>query len=187
MDIILKNTTNSYGLVAKLMHWIMGIMLLCMVIVGFTMSGIEDPVLKGKVYNLHKATGVLLLILVPVRLLWRLMNAKVLLPSDLPQWQKIAATLNINILYVFMFLMPISGFLMTILSGRNVKVYGLFTVDSFMQDATFAKIFYATHANSAIIVTALVILHILASMYHHFIRKDNVLSRIWFGSSSLKE
>ena len=185
MDIILKNTTNSYGLVVKLLHWVMGIMLIGMVIIGFTMPGIEDPVLKSKVYNLHKATGALLLFLVFLRFLWRLMNTKVLLPPDLPRWQKFAATVNINALYALMFIMPISGFAMTILSGRSLDVYGLFTVNSFVQDATLAKVFYAMHVNSAIILVGLVSLHILASIYHYFIRKDNVLSRMWFGSSDL--
>ena len=185
MDISLKNTTNSYGLVAKLLHWIIGIMFIGLITIGFVMSSFEDPVLKGKIYNLHKATGVLLLFLVSLRFLWKLMNAKVLLPPELPQWQKNVATVNINILYALMFIMPISGFAMTILSGRSINMYGLFTINSFVQDAALAKVCYATHVNSAIIITALVILHILAAIYHHFIRKDNVLSRMCFGSSDL--
>lgn len=187
MDIILKNTTNSYGLVAKLLHWIIGIMFIGMITIGFVMSSFEDPVIKGKVYNLHKATGVLLLFLVSLRFLWMLINIKVLLPSELPQWQKIAATVNINALYLLMFLMPISGLAMSILSGRSIDMYGLFTINSFVQDATLAKVFYAIHMNSAIILAGLVILHILAAIYHHFIRKDNVLRRMWFGLSGLTE
>ncbi len=180
MDIKLKNTANSYGLAVKLFHWIMGIMLLGMVVVGFSMSAIEDPLIKDKVYNFHKATGALLLCLVTLRLLWRLVNVKVFLPADLPQWQKTAATANINALYIFMFLMPISGFLMTILSGRSIDVYGLFTIDSFIQNATFASAFYKTHVVSAFIVVGLVGLHILASLQHYFIRRDDVLKRMWF-------
>lgn len=184
MDIIFKNTSSSYGLVAKLLHWAIGIMLIGMIVVGFSMSGISDPEVKGKIYNLHKATGVLLLFLISLRFLWMLINSKVLLPSELPQWQKIAATVNINMLYLLMFLMPLSGFLMTILSGRSIDVYGLFNINSFLQNPTFAKVFYAIHGNSAFILAGLVILHILASMYHHFVRKDNVLKRMWFGTQS---
>lgn len=101
------------------------------------MQNIEYPFIKQQIYASHEAIGVMVLLLVSIRLLWRLINIRVILPSDLPRWQN--ATLNINILYLLMFIMPISG--VTILSGRNIDIYGLFTITSFIQNASFAKIF----------------------------------------------
>ncbi|MFP3017335.1 MAG: cytochrome b [Candidatus Tisiphia sp.] len=178
----IKNTEDSYGLVTQLLHWIVGVMIVSMIIVGFSMQNIEDPVVKQQIYASHKAIGVMVLLLVSIRLLWRLINIRVILPSDLPRWQKNAATLNINILYLLMFIMPISGVLMTILSGRNIDIYGLFTITSFIQNALFAKIFYKMHEFSAFILCALIALHTLAAFYHHFVRKDDVLKRMWFNN-----
>lgn len=113
---LLTNTENSYGLIVKLFHWIMSIIIIAMLIVGFLMDGYIEPPLKWELYGLHEATGITVLSLVILRLLWKFYNPTVLLPSDLPNWQKTAATANINLLYVLMLLMPISGFLMTILS-----------------------------------------------------------------------
>ena len=179
---MLKNIENSYGLVAKLFHWLVGLMIIIMLIVGFTMVNMEDSAQKWQIYPLHKATGMAVLFLVSLRLLWRLINVSVLQLNDLPQWQKKAANLNINLLYIFMFIMPLSGFLMSTLSGRDIDIYGLFKIPFFMQDKALANIFNNIHDYSAFILVALIILHIMVSIYHHFIRKDNVFRRMWFGS-----
>jgi len=176
---LLTNTENSYGLIAKFFHWIMGIMVIVMLIVGFLMGDYIEPPLKWQLFSIHKATGVLVLTLVILRLLWKFYNTTVLLPADLPDWQKKTAKINIGLLYLLIILMSISGFLMTILSNHNIDFYGLFTIKSFAQDLQFAKIFNKIHKKAAILFSALIILHILAALYHHFIRKDNVLKRMW--------
>ncbi|WP_341793843.1 MULTISPECIES: cytochrome b [unclassified Rickettsia] len=180
---IIKNTENSYGLITKLFHWIMTVIIIIMIIVGFVMGDLADQQQNLQLYALHKATGILVLSLVIVRLLWKFYNASVALPLDLPNWQKKAATININLLYILMLIMPVSGFLMTILANHDIDFYGLFTIKSFMQDKQTAKIFKKIHESCALIFSALIILHILAALYHHFIRKDNVLKRMWIGSS----
>ena len=157
----------------------MSIMVIAMLIVGFLMDNYVEPPLKWQLYGMHEATGLLVLSLVIVRLLWKFYNANVLLPEDLPNWQKKAANININLLYILMLLMPISGFLMTILSNHHIDFYGLFTIKSFMQDLQFAKICKKIHQKAALLFSALIILHILAAFYHHFIRKDNILKRMW--------
>lgn len=177
---MLKNTESSYGLIAKLLHWIIAIAIIIMLIVGLSMQYITDPIVKQRVYAIHKATGSVVFFLISIRFVWHLINVKVALPNDLPKWQKISASVNINALYLLMFLMPISGFLMTILSGRNISIYGLFTINSFLENKPIAKIFKETHEYSAFLLCALIILHILATIHHHFIRKDNVFKRMWF-------
>ena len=176
---LLTNTENSYGLIAKLLHWIMSIIVIVMLVVGFLMDNYIEPPLKWQLYGIHEATGIVVLSLVIIRLLWKFYNTNVLLPADLSNWQKKAANININLLYLLMLLMPISGFFMTILSNHHIDFYGLFTINSFAQDLQFAKIFKKIHKKAALLFTALIILHILAALYHHFIRKDNVLKRMW--------
>lgn len=175
---LLTNTENSYGLITKLLHWIMSVIIIMMLIAGFVMSNLADQPQKWEIYALHKATGILVLSLVIVRLLWKFYNDSILLPHDLPNWQKKAANININLLYILMLVMPISGFLMTILANYDIDFYGLFTIKPFMQNLQAAKIFNKIHTFCAFIFSALIILHILAALYHHFIRKDNVLRRM---------
>ena len=149
-----------------------------MIIVGFTMTSMEPSDDKWKIYDLHKATGVVVLTLVFFRFFWRLINAKVDLPADLPCWQKLASKITHYLLYVFMFLMPISGLLMSRFGGHEVNVFDLFTLAAFEKNIPVATFFHTTHEFSAWGLSGLIGLHICAGLYHHFIRKDNVFMRM---------
>lgn len=72
----------------------MSIMVILMLIAGFLMDDYIEPPLKWQIFGLHEATGVLILTLVILRLLWKFYNTTVLLPADLPNWQKKAAAIN---------------------------------------------------------------------------------------------
>ncbi|AFC74798.1 hypothetical protein RPATATE_1018 [Rickettsia parkeri str. Tate's Hell] len=71
-----------------------------------------------------------------------------------------------------MLLMPISGFLITILSNHHIDFYGLFTINSFAPDLQFAKIF--KKSIKMLLIYCFNYFDILAALYHHFIRKDNL-------------
>ncbi|MFK7968680.1 MAG: cytochrome b [Rickettsiaceae bacterium] len=176
---MLKNTSSSYGLVSKLFHWFMSLIIISLLIVGFTMTSMESSDNKWELYFMHKATGVVVLSLVILRLLWRLINIQLDLPADLPSWQKLASRVTHYLLYIFMFLMPVSGVLMSILGGHEVNVFGLFTVPAATEKNTsLAHFFHDLHGISAFAFAGLIVLHISAGLYHHFIRKDSILKRM---------
>jgi cytochrome b561 len=50
-----------------------------------------------------------------------------------------------------------------------------------MPDSLFVYPERAMHGNLAYLMLALVALHVGAALYHQFIRKDNLLARMWFG------
>lgn len=154
----IRNTTTSYGSVTKALHWIISVMIITMLIVGFTMINMEPSSEKNQIYNLHKATGLLVLMLVSIRLLWRLTNSTVELSRAFPQWQKKAFQINIGLLYALMFVMPISGFLMTAFAHYNINFYGLFTINPFVEkNIKYALDFRSIHQTSTYIFWALLI------------------------------
>ncbi|MCX4083730.1 cytochrome b/b6 domain-containing protein [Rickettsia hoogstraalii] len=61
---LLTNTENSYGLIAKFFHWIMSIIVIVMLVVGFLMDNYIEPPLKWQLYGIHEATGIVVLSLV---------------------------------------------------------------------------------------------------------------------------
>ncbi|RTK93102.1 MAG: cytochrome b [Rickettsiales bacterium] len=175
---MLKNTENSYGTITKIFHWLMSIMIIGLIIVGFIMSSMESSPEKFQLYYAHKAAGVVILILVILRIIWRLNNKLVQLPTELPLFVKFCAKVTHYLQYVFMLLMPISGVLMSILSGREIPVFGIFTVPALEKNTQLAGIFYQIHVIAIWFFIALIIFHVLAALYHHFIRKDQVLIRM---------
>lgn len=176
---IFKNTENEYGLIAKLLHWLIGIAIIGMIAVGWYMGSMDNSDLKWQVYGLHKATGVVLLGLVGIRLGWRLLNIQPALPATMPQWQVIIHKLNLLVLYVTMVIMPVSGFLMSYLGGYSINVYGLFTINPLTNpNRVLGGICHDIHEVSAYVLTAAIIAHVGASLYHFFVVKDNVLQRM---------
>src|SRR5690606_10085078 len=77
----LKNTNKSFGFVSKSFHWVMAIIVLALLSVGFLMTAMGFSPLKLSVYTLHKSFGVLVLILVMGRAGWRLASPR---PDALP-------------------------------------------------------------------------------------------------------
>jgi cytochrome b561 len=175
---MLKNTENSYGLISRIFHWAMSILIVVMLSIGFIMVNIESNEQKSQIYNAHKATGLVILLLIFLRTIWTISNIKVQAPFDIPEWQRKLANLNHKLFYYLMFIMPISGALMSLLGGHDISFFGLFTLKSFMQNKNISKIFLTIHLYTAFLLVGTIILHVAAALYHHFIRKDNVLMRM---------
>ncbi|HJK86226.1 MAG TPA: cytochrome b [Candidatus Megaira endosymbiont of Nemacystus decipiens] len=175
---MLKNTTNSYGLIAKLFHWVMAIIIISLASVGFFMSSMDNSPDKYELYAMHKAMGTIALLLVSLRLLWKMLNQKVMPAKGLPSIIILAAQLGHFVLYIFMLLMPASGLLMSLFGGYDVQVFNIFTIESWEKNSYLSSLFHDVHTTSALMLVAIIALHSLAALYHHFIRKDRTLIRM---------
>ena len=173
-------SVTSYTLTARILHWVMAVLMILMLAAGLVMSDIEDPALKSTVYGLHKATGILVLLLAGFRVLWRLSHA-VPISAALPVWQRRAARLAHGGLYGVMFLLPLSGWSMSSAAGYPVSFYGLFTIpDMVAKNPELAGILKDIHEVSANVFIALLAAHLGAALYHHFVLRDDTLRRMGY-------
>lgn len=175
---MIKNSKNTYGWMTKLLHWSMGITIIGLIIAGFVMTNMENSPEKFQIYALHKATGVMILSLFFVRIIWRLTNPVVQLPKSVPKLIFILSRLGHAGLYFFMFAMPFSGVMMSLFGGYDISIYNLFTIQSFEKNPQLAGLFYQFHMVSAWLLAGLIIAHISGALFHHFILKDEVLKRM---------
>jgi cytochrome b561 len=140
---MLKNTSTTYGSIAKLMHWLMALLIIAMFMVAYTMINSAQSGFSDTLYNLHKATGLLLFSLLALRLLWRFRNVQPRLPPSIPMWQRQLANCNIAALYFLMIAMPITGYFMSTLGNHAISFYGIFTfsplADQHAASAFFTK------------------------------------------------
>lgn len=176
---MIKNTSMAYGSVAKFFHWLMAILLIGMFIVAYIMTNLPKSDFRFALYNLHKATGLLLFGLVAFRLAWRWINVQPPLSPLLPRWQRFAAKMNILVLYVTMFLMPITGFLTSTLGGHTVSFYNLFVIQPLANNEVASDWFSEAHELVSYVLIAAFILHVLGAIYHHYFIKDDTLTRMW--------
>jgi cytochrome b561 len=97
----------------------------------------------------------------------------------MPKWQIFLSDMAIWVLYALMFIMPLSGFILSVMGGYSIDYFGLFTIPAIFKGETeTSKIGTMIHIYGAYTIIGLVTLHVLAGLYHHFIRKDNVLKRM---------
>lgn len=176
---MLRNTQDSYGSVAKFLHWLIALLIIALLCVGLYMTDMENTPDKFKVYGLHKSIGITVLALATLRLLWKTRNIAPLLPASMRAIEKFLAHAGHLALYVFMLLMPLSGWMMSSAAGFPVSVFGLFTLpDLVPPDNAMKNVYRAIHEYSAYALMALIALHVLAALTHHFYYKDNVLTRM---------
>lgn len=126
--------------------------------------------------QLHRSMGLTILALTLFRLAWR-WNARIPpLPAELPLFQKLAARATEYALYVLLLLQPALGLLNTNARGRRVDFYFLGELPPVIgPDKVLAKQAMAAHEFVAYLLVALVALHATAALFHHFVRRDNVL------------
>ncbi len=174
----MRNTNEHYGKMAIILHWLMAVMIISLVFIGFMIDDFEKP-FKFTMIGLHKATGTLILILSLFRWYWTISNQS---PKPLDSLTK--AEIGIShatkwLLMVLLILMPISGALMSMFAGYGIDMYGLFEITPFFdKDKSMGDIFHEVHEIGGYLIAGVIILHVLAALKHHFIKKDNTLNRM---------
>jgi cytochrome b561 len=188
-----SNTALRYGTVAMTFHWLIAALLIANICIGLYMSDLprSDPS-KFELIALHKSIGLTVLILSVLRLVWRLVNPVPPLPAGMSPWIKLAARASHIVLYVLIVGIPLSGWLMVSVSsmGHATPVFGLFGFPGapYLSDIPrsvghpYHEFFESIHVYLAWSAIVLVPIHILAALYHHFLRGDDVLRRMLPGT-----
>lgn len=173
----IKNSTTRFGIVAIALHWIVAILIIGLLALGLYMVALPISLEKLKLYGWHKEYGFLVLFLAIFRLVWRLGNQ---MPElALPKLEKIAARSMHWAFYGFMFVMPITGWLITSSAGLPASFFGLFTLpDLIAPDEHKRQLFEWMHQWLAYALIAAIMLHTAAALKHHFINRDNILRRM---------
>ena len=180
IDLSLKNTATTYGSLNKILHWSMSLLIIGMLAFGFFMDDFSKA-LKPTVYMVHKSIGLLILSLAVVRLTWKLLNKG--MPGyheSLTRTQQKLVTAGHHGLYLLMFIMPLTGLLMSIAAKRYPTFFNLFTVNipGVPQTKAFAGFMNESHEVLAWVFIAMVAMHIGVALYHRFIKNDGVLERM---------
>lgn len=173
----------TYTPAARRFHWWTVALLLIQVPVGLYMTYRGNTLnlwdgLTDALYSSHKALGLLILVLVIARLVYRFTHGA---PADEPTitwWQKAAAHVTHWSLYLLLILVPIVGWLGISLYGAR-SVFGVITIPGLMpQDQDAATQVFTLHKYLAYLIVALVGMHVGGALFHYVIRKDGVLARM---------
>lgn len=175
-----KNSASRYGLLSISLHWLVALAIFVMFGVGLWMTDLSYySTWYHKAPNLHKSFGVMILLLMLVRVIWRFVSPA---PKPLASYSnmvKLMSKLGHLALYLGIFVVLISGYLISTAEGKGVSVFGWFEVPAiFAGSAAQADIAGAVHLYVAWALVFAAVGHALAALKHHFIDKDATLKRM---------
>ncbi|MBI3367561.1 MAG: cytochrome b [Burkholderiales bacterium] len=180
MPIPLSTTplAERYTGVAIALHWLLALMIVVSLGVGWTMHELPISPTRLKLYNWHKWAGITILLLSALRLLWRLTHRP---PADIamPAWQAKLAHATHALLYALFFAIPLVGWAYTSAAGFPVVWFGVLPLPDFVApDRALAEAIKPWHGRLAYTLLALVLLHVAAALKHHFVDRDGLLDRM---------
>jgi len=172
---------DRYDRVAISLHWIVGAGVLAQLAFGWILGELKRGTpARAFATNLHKSTGLLLALLILARIIWRLRHQPPAYPVGMAARQLRAAKFGHILLYVCMIGMPVSGYLASNFSKHGIRFLNQVQLPPWGPDD---KVIYGflngTHDVLAYVFSGLVLGHILFALYHGFIARDGVLSRMW--------
>lgn len=181
IKMILRDTSEGYGLVSRLLHWVMAVGILALFGLGVWMVELDytNPYYTAAP-SIHKSVGMLLLIMLAARFLWRISNPK---PDDaeLSPLERRAAPLVHWGFYLLLLVLMVSGYLIPTADGQAIDVFGLFSVPATLTGEHQEDVAGWVHEYLAYATLALAGLHTAAALKHHFADKSTILKRMWSG------
>ena len=180
-----ENPISTYTGTAKILHWLMALLLFAMLGLGFYMSDLPLSPQKLQLYSWHKWTGVSAFLLLVIRLAWRLTHQPPALPTLTPKIQQWAAHLGHGSLYVLMLVIPLSGWLMSSAKGFQTVWFGVLPIPDLLEkNKELGAVLAEVHESLNIILILVLLIHIAATIKHHVLDKDDTLRRMLPSKSS---
>ena len=171
------NSSEEYGLLAKLFHWVTFIILIAQVPFGFYLVGLEFSDRRIDLENIHILIGITIFYFVLLRLIWKLFNPSPKSEHNFFKGQNLIAKTNHFLLYVGIFAITISGVLKKLYMGEKLNFF-IFQYAFKESNFQLADSFYVVHIYANYLLIALVSLHILATVAHHIFFKDKILKKM---------
>lgn len=118
-----------------------------------------------------------------VRIVWRFMNEVPAHPEGMPGWQRVAATLVHWGIYITVYVQLMAGALIVATGGKPLPFFGLLSIPlPIAENHDKHEFWEEIHEFTWKIVAALLVMHLLAALYNHFVAKNDVLRRMTVGT-----
>jgi len=166
-----------YTLPARILHWVVGVLVLCQITLGFVTDASEGTQAIS-LRQIHAEVGILLLALMVLRVSWRFATPPPPLPPAIVPWNRAVAHATHMLLYLIVFAMLFSGIGLWMWIVRPLEMFGLVSIslpDLSGQDEFWQSVAGYAHEFGAFAISALVIAHIAGALWHEFVLRDRLI------------
>jgi cytochrome b561 len=176
---MLRNTDLTWGAAAKLLHWLVAALVFLQIALGWAAVSWRLSPTKLDLFVLHKSFGILVLLLMVMRIAWRMVNTAPALPADMSPLERGAAHVSHLLLYVLLLVMPLTGWLVTSAANIPFRIFWLLPLLAIAEpDKAMADAAARMHFVLFVVMSLLLVAHIGAALRHHFLTHDDVLRRM---------
>lgn len=170
---------RKYSSPAISLHWLIAILIFGLLALGWYMLDIQRGTpARAFYFNLHKSIGLVVGLLIVLQLFWRTGHKPPPLPSTMSVWQIRATGIAHTVLYVLIVIMVASGYVEANFTKYGVKFFGTPLPPWGPEDERMSALFARIHEYAAYAITALLVGHVGAALYHLIIKRDSVFQRM---------
>jgi len=170
------NTVTEYGLISKFFHWVVAIILIIQIPLGFYLVDLDFGPERISIENIHIILGLTVFYITIIRLLNNILNPTPKLNTNSFAGQKFIARLNHILLYISIFTITVSGILKKLFNGEKLNLF--FKEIALKDNFELSEQFYEVHVLANYVLIGLITLHISAVIIHKIFFKENILKRI---------
>ena len=174
-----RTSNPQYTSTAKALHWLMAVLLIGLLGLGFYMHDLPLSPEKLKLYSWHKWAGVTAFLLTLLRLTWRVTHIPPALPASMPRPMQFAAHAGHLLLYGLMLAIPLSGWLMSSAKGFQTVWFGVLPIPDLLEkNKPLGELLQTVHMSLNLLFVITILGHAGAALKHHFIDQDDILTRM---------
>jgi cytochrome b561 len=177
-----RNANDEYGLISKLLHWLLAVAMIGLIAIGWYMTRLSDEdILYWRLLDFHEAMGLGVLLLVGMKAAWLTISPKPRQLAGLAPWERHAARTVHAAFIIATVVIPLTGLLFVATNGESINLYDLITIPNMghlpkgVRTGLINVHYYLSYG-----CAMLIMLHIAAALKHHFIDLNNSLRRITF-------
>lgn len=183
---MLRDNESGYGVVSRVLHWAIALAIFGLFALGWWMVELDYA---SPYYNAapawHEAIGILVLVAMALRVGWRIGNPKP--HSDfLSPFERVVSRLVHWAFYVLIFAVLISGYLISTADGRAIDLFFGLQMPSLIEIQGIESLSGKLHRLLSYAIMVLAGLHTGAALKHHFVDRDQTMTRMWRGGERSK-
>lgn len=176
---------RGYDPVAKAFHWLVVALVAAQLVIALVLPALLPASAEEAITAWHLSVGSTILLVMLLRLAWRLTHTPPPAPADLPPALRLLARATHWAFYAVLIVLPLLGWTAANAYGATPHLLGLIPLPALVSpDKAFAETIGAVHATVALSLTGLIALHVSGALYHALVKRDGVMGRMLPGRAS---
>ena len=167
MPVRWKNSATRYGLGGRFLHWFSVALLVTMIVTALPFEEMEAGPEKTELIRRHASYGLIFLLVMGLRVYWRLANVNPVLSYSIRNWQKSCAIFLHRTIYLVVIAQALTGIASLVSGGSAIPFFGVFEIPAFSdRHDDLHDLFTETHHFISVLIYPLFAVHITAAIYH---------------------